>query len=696
MFLSSMKSNFTWLQIRIRSAPLYLRATILTVAVGGLVSLQLFALFGDQTAIDQKLVFPYLFNIREQINPRKINPRIKIFALDDQTYGYLKGDDISLPEWANLFRAISKTPNVTIFIDKLFSKFYSESDVREFEAIMDEAKPRLNIIAFSYQDQIRFREPISSELVSKKMSSFVEINPELRSRLDASSYQIYGTTPRILEKVTRFGHAEYPGTGRVLALRNVQANLMVPFAGFTVAQKIQVNDGQILVDNHDIHADANGEIVVNFAPQKETNKNAYALMSAIARVRKNLDLSIINPGDIVVILPAMYTGNTDFKATPFGNMPGGLILASVMDSVLGGKWINYIEDPGFFILIPGVLMFIFGCFMPPRVATIRMILISTAIFATSTLLFVFFNVMISFVFPMTAILLGGVSAVTISAAANEAEERRIKREVEIATLVQRSFLRNGTFHLGNSFLVTGISKAASECGGDWWGSFHRFGYNYVMIGDAVGHGVPAALVTAVGFSVIRLIQEELGISMPPSIDPAAILRRINAILCEMGTESAFMTFQVIRINDATGECLYSNAGNSHPILIPAKPDDDRLSPDNRYKTLVIPGEPVGASLETEYHNHKVTLRPGDHLLMYTDGLIENNAEKDRAINGRAWLKKTLNEIGDAKLESQHDKIWDAYIARIGKRPPIDDSTLVTVYRSPSESTPVELLFEEQP
>ncbi|NDA64149.1 MAG: CHASE2 domain-containing protein, partial [Chitinophagia bacterium] len=365
MFTALIKSKAGWLLGRIKSAPLYLRTTILTVAIGGLVSLQLFTLFGDQTAIDQRIVFPYLFNIREQLNPRRIDPRIKIFALDDQTYGYLKGDDISLPDWAKLFSAISKTPNVTIFIDKLFSKFYSDDDIKEFEKIMDEGKPHLNIIAFSYQDQIRFRAPISSELVEKKTDRFVEISTDLKSKLGPSSYQIYGTTPRILEKVTRFGHAEYPGTGRVLALRSVQSNLMVPFAGLTVAQKIQVTENAVFVNGQDIHVDSNGEIVVNFAPQKETNKNAYALMGAIARVKRNLELSVINPGDIVVILPAMYTGNTDFKTTPFGNMPGGLILASVMDSVLGGKWINYIQDPGFFILIPGVLMFIFGCFMPP-------------------------------------------------------------------------------------------------------------------------------------------------------------------------------------------------------------------------------------------------------------------------------------------------------------------------------------------
>ena len=674
------------------TAPTYLRYTVLSILVLSLSGIQIFLTFGDSSGVDQRLIFPILFNAREQISPRKIDSRIKIFALDDQSYGYLKGDDISLSDWARIFQEIGKTPNVKVVVDKLFSKYYTEDEINTFRSIMDAAKPPVSVISYSYGDTIRFRERIPTELIKNNSLNLIKDSEDFYEN-SGSSYQAYGANSRILEKFARFGHAEYSGTGRILAARPLNDNLALPFTSLTIADNIQLTKGRITVNGQDIHVNSAGEFVVNFAPRAAFSKSSFAFMTVVARVKKGLDLSIIKPGDVVMILPAMYTGNTDFKATPFGNMPGGLILTAVVDSVLSDRWISYAEDPGFFTIILGLSVFLLACFLRPWVAAVSISVLVVLVLITAIFSFVFLDMIIPFVFPIAAIILGGGSGVTIKTAANEAEERRIKREVEVATLVQKSFLRNGTMHLGDSISITGTSHAASECGGDWWGAFHRHGYTYIIIGDAVGHGVPAALVTAVGFSVTRMIHEELGVLMPPSIEPIGILKRVNAILCDMGTDSAFMTFQVMRINDSTGECLYANAGNVHPILIPANSSDDRLSKEQRAKTLVAPGEPLGSSIDVEYLNHKITLRPGDCVLMYTDGIIENTPERPNAPAGRAWLKKTLNELDEEKIAGLHEQLWESYQRRIGKTPPNDDATLVTFVRRPTGNKSSDISFD---
>ena len=677
---------------RLTGAPGYLRYAVLSILILGLTGVQIFVTFGDSSEIDQRVIFPFLFNIREKISPRKIDPRIKIFALDDQSYGYLKGDDIPLPDWARVFQEIARTNDVKIVIDKLFSKYYSDDEIKEFRSIMDEAKPRISIISYSYPDEIRFRQPIPAAILKKNAANLIDVSEQFNDQ-SSPLYQAYGATPLILEKFTHFGHAEYTGNGRILAARSVGDKLILPFTSLTVADRVEIAKRTVRVDGQDIHLNSHGEFIPNFAPRQAFTKSSFAFMTAVARVKKGLDLSIIKPGDVVVILPAMYTGNTDFKSTPFGNQPGGLILASVIDSTLSKRWISYAHDPGFVLFLIGITIFVIGCHVRPWITAVSIFLLVTFVILASIVCFVFSDMILPFIFPIATIVLGGASALIMAAAANEAEERRIKREVEVATLVQRSFLRNGTLNLGESVTITGISQPASECGGDWWGAFHRHGYSYIIIGDAVGHGVPAALVTAVGFSVTRMIDEELGVLMPPSIEPTGILKRINAILCDMGTDSAFMTFQVIRINDTTGECLYSNAGNVHPVLIPAKSTDERLGKDQRAKTLVAPGEPLGSSAEVEYQNHKITLRPGDHILMYTDGIIENMPARTNAPGGRAWLKKMLNDIDPDKITSLHEQIWEAYQSRISKIPPNDDATLVTFYRRVPTEGKSEILFE---
>lgn len=686
------QNKIKMLRARLNAAPRYLRYSVLTILCGSLIAMQIFVSFGDTSGIDQRVILPFLFNIRENISPRKIDPRIKIFALDDQSYGYLKGDDIPLAEWAKIFQEIGKIPNVKVIVDKLFSKYYSDAEISEFRSIMDAAKPDVSIISYTYSDNIRFRDAISPRIVEKNTENVIELSSDFAPKMVAR-HQAYGATARVIEAFSQFGHAEYSGAGRVLAVRPVDQKSLIPFASLTLGEKIKAYNDKILVNGTNIHVDPNGEFIVNFAPKAAFSKNSFAFMSIVARVKKGLDLSVIKPGDVVVILPAMYTGNTDFKSTPFGNIPGGLILTAVADSVLTGRWLRYLNDPGFVIVSLGIAIFLITSLIRPWVAAVSTFFLAGFILLTSILAFLFVDTIVPYFFPIIAVALAGASGVTVTAAANEAEEQRIKREVEVATLVQKSFLQNGTANLGDSLIVTGNSQPASECGGDWWGAFHKHGYNYILIGDAVGHGVSAALVTAVAFSVTKMINEELGVSMPASIDPVGILKRINTILCEMSNESAFMPFQIMRVNDITGECLYANAGNLHPILIPFQSTDDRLSKGQRVKTLVAPGEPLGSSADVEYLNHKITLRPGDHILMYTDGIIENQASAAKAPIGRAWLKKTLQSIGERKVGGLHDEIWDAYQNRIGKLAPIDDATLVTFYRRPSISNSGELMFE---
>ncbi len=692
MMPKKIKVKIEYFQKRLAAAPSYLRYATLFFMILVTSGMQVFITFGDTSGLDQRVIFPFLFNVREKISPRKIDPRIKIFALDDQSYGYLKGDDIPLSDWARVFQSISKTADVKIVVDKLFSKYYSAEEINEFRSIMDTARPRVSIISYSYPDAIRFRSPISTELIKNSASNLLEFSDDFNDKL-ATNYQAYGATAPILEKFTHFGHAEYNGFGRILAARTLEENTLLPFTSLTIAKKIKFEKSKITADGHDIHVNSSGEFIPNFAPRQAFAKGSFAFMTVVARVKKGLDLSIIKPGDVVVILPAMYTGNTDFKSTPFGNLPGGLILSAVIDSVLSNRWISYAHDPGFMLFLLTISIFVAGFFVRPWVAAVSIFILVALVLVVSILCFVLADLILPFAFPIVGIILGGASALTISVAANESEERRIKREVEVATLVQRSFLRNGTINLGDSLSITGNSQPASECGGDWWGAFHRHGYSYVIIGDAVGHGVPAALVTAVGFSVTRMVHEELGVLMPPSIEPTGILKRINTILCDMGTDSAFMTFQIMRINDTTGECLYANAGNVHPVLIPSKSSDDRLSKDQRIKTLIAPGEPLGSSADVEYQNHKITLRPGDHVVMYTDGLIENAAERSDAPGGRAWLKKTLSEVSPDKVMGLHEQIWDSYQRRIGKNMPGDDATLVTFYRTISSDGKPEIIFE---
>ncbi|MCB0394546.1 MAG: HAMP domain-containing protein, partial [Bdellovibrionales bacterium] len=88
------------------------------------------------------------------------------------------------------------------------------------------------------------------------------------------------------------------------------------------------------------------------------------------------------------------------------------------------------------------------------------------------------------------------------------EKTRMEEELKTASLVQESLFPNPSTFETNGFGVTGLYSTSTECGGDWWHYFENQKTLYVMIGDATGHGTPAALVTAAARSIFSRLERQ--------------------------------------------------------------------------------------------------------------------------------------------------------------------------------------------
>jgi sigma-B regulation protein RsbU (phosphoserine phosphatase) len=136
----------------------------------------------------------------------------------------------------------------------------------------------------------------------------------------------------------------------------------------------------------------------------------------------------------------------------------------------------------------------------------------------------------------------------------------------------------------------------------------------ILLCDVMGHGVRAALGTA----LICALFEELS---PQENDPGKFLNRINRLLLPMLHQEAMLMFATAcyAVFDAsTGLLRMANAG--HPVPLHFKAEDNTVEwsmddPDLRGCALAITDE-------AEYQTEERQLRPGDSLVMYTDGLYE--------------------------------------------------------------------------
>lgn len=150
-------------------------------------------------------------------------------------------------------------------------------------------------------------------------------------------------------------------------------------------------------------------------------------------------------------------------------------------------------------------------------------------------------------------------------------------------------------------------NAKHRVGGDWYDAIRLpTGSLLLVIGDVVGHDLPAAVAMGQMRNALRAYALE-----DPS--PASILARVNRVAL-MLESSDFATCAVIALDPATLHASWATAGHPSPLLTSVTGFTSLLAGD--------PGPPLGVTAIAEYSEHQLTLRDGDSLLLYSDGLVE--------------------------------------------------------------------------
>jgi serine phosphatase RsbU (regulator of sigma subunit) len=641
--------------------------------------LQFISLHDAGRAIDRQIFHPVVFKLRELVNPGSLDPRIKIFAYDDRTAAHENGGFLPLKDWAAAIRSIASIPDTHIMIDKLFDFPEAGAKIADFKPIPEDAKTvRLGAITFASTKTISFRQEIPADLVAKNETLVFGKSPA-SSPPQTNPYVFYGAQRDIIKAFSVFGHANYAGDNYITPfIRGASGH--VAHLALAIAGDLNIDDHQLKIRGQVIPRNHSGNVLVNFRDPALYRSNAVTFLSVIERSRRGLPIEIVKPGDYVVILPAMYTGHTDFVSSPFGPIPGGFHMAAMLDSVLTNRWIREIDDPGYFVIAGALVGLVLGLGLSLSVSIFGIIIAMIGVALVSILLFALFDLAVSFPLPSLAILFSGLGGALIRGHMTSIENYRRSREVAVAGLVQQSFFPKLTADLSQptSCAVYGRFAPSSECGGDWWGTFKKGGYTYVMLGDATGHGFPAALVTSISYAVTKSIQSELDRSGTP-LNPSDILHELNEILCSMDSQHSQMTFLVFRIHESSGDCLYANAGNQPALLI----DPEDALKGEKPRALTALGNILGIQKDQSFADQPIQFKPGSKVILFSDGVFENRDASERKQLGKKWLRDMIQRHGMLNGVAFIDTLWNSYQEAIGYTPPDDDATLVVIEFLPS-------------
>jgi serine phosphatase RsbU (regulator of sigma subunit) len=246
------------------------------------------------------------------------------------------------------------------------------------------------------------------------------------------------------------------------------------------------------------------------------------------------------------------------------------------------------------------------------------------------------------------------------------ERERIEHELRVARRIQQASLPEEVPEL-EGWQIAPYYQPAREVGGDFYDFLELpNGHLGVVVGDATGKGVPAALVMSTTCGMLRAVAL--------SVDsPGEALERINEALSARIPDSTFVTCFYAILDPKSGHLHYANAGHNLPCS---------RRHDGQADELRAKGMPLGLMPGMAYEEKEAMLETGDSVLFYSDGLVEAHDPQRREMFGFPRLRTLVAEYGEERslgnllLEELYSFVGEGWEQE-------DDITLLTLRRSAS-------------
>jgi FixJ family two-component response regulator len=188
--------------------------------------------------------------------------------------------------------------------------------------------------------------------------------------------------------------------------------------------------------------------------------------------------------------------------------------------------------------------------------------------------------------------------------------------------------------------IYGESSPVGAVGGDYFGVWQPTADSlHFCIADVSGKGTPGALIAAMLYASVSTLSCSGG-------SPDLILREVEHLLRDQLCDGRYVSIFYATLNLKSHVLEYVNAGHCPPILL-------RANSGPQYLEATRPV--VGLVFDNSFDVHRVTLRTGDRLALYTDGITEA-ADSDEDEFGAQRLLQALASAGHLHPEEQHGAI----------------------------------------
>lgn len=253
-----------------------------------------------------------------------------------------------------------------------------------------------------------------------------------------------------------------------------------------------------------------------------------------------------------------------------------------------------------------------------------------------------------------------------SLAKTTAKNERIETELSVAARIQSGMLPDAHDPYPNrsEFELAAMMQPAKEVGGDFY-DFYFIDENHlaITIADVSDKGVPAALFMVIAKT---LLKENLLFAGEPA-KLGEVFEETNDTLIKSNEENMFVTVFSGVLDTETGDFVYVNAGHNPPVIRRAE----------KCNYLEKGANPIMAVIEgLPYYVSKLTLKKGDALFLYTDGVTEA-MNTERKLFGDERLLNTLKNSG-GNAETDINRVYAAVKEYAGEAVQSDDITMLEI------------------
>lgn len=264
------------------------------------------------------------------------------------------------------------------------------------------------------------------------------------------------------------------------------------------------------------------------------------------------------------------------------------------------------------------------------------------------------------------VILGCLGYIAVSDAV-EVDRRlqELKHELETARQIQASILPR-RMPVVDGVIIAARYLPMTAVAGDFY-DFLELGPGRVgiLVADVSGHGVPAALIAS-------MVKVAFAAQMPHAENPARVLAGMNQVFCGW-LERQFVTAVYVYVDAMDGQLRYGAAGHPPALLVNQEGRSDEIAEN---------GVMLGHFPEWTYTSVERSFRPGDRLILYTDGLIEATDPRGDFFDAERLLafartSRAADAGGFADALLSHVSAWSERTAARGFD---DDVTVVVIDR----------------